>query len=94
MNKSTVHNAPLESMHFGGTLYRVIRHALTAEPRLGVVYLSKLDLDDAYIYLWLRVEDFPSIAFLFPKNNEADDQFVGFHMLLPIGFVNSAPYFS
>ena len=43
--------------------------------------------------LWVRMEDVPSVAFLIPKNTPSDTQLVGFHLSLPMGYVDSAPYF-
>ena len=43
--------------------------------------------------LWVRMEDVLSVAFLIPKKNPSDTQLVGFHLSLPMGYVDSAPYF-
>ena len=40
--------APMEAMHFGGALQRILKKVLTADPCLGPVYLSKVDFSDAY----------------------------------------------
>ena len=64
-----------------------------ADPRLGTVCLSKLDLAEVYMRLWVRMEDVPSVTFLTRKKNPNDQQLVGFHLSLPMGYVNSAPYF-
>ena len=39
------------------------------------------------------MEDTTSTAFLLPKLNSDDEQLVGLHLSLPVGFVDSAPYF-
>ena len=44
-------------MRFGGTFYRIIRRVLMAKPRLGLVYLGKVDLANAYMQLWVRLEN-------------------------------------
>ena len=72
---------------------RILKNVLTADPRLGPVYLSKVDLEDAYMRLWVSMEDFPSVAFLIPKKTPNNTQLVGFHIFLPIGYIDSAPYF-
>ena len=46
--------APMEAMIFGGALLRILKQLLTADPRLGPVYLSKVYLADAYMRLWVR----------------------------------------
>ena len=47
--------SPMEAMRFRGVLLRIIKQALTADPRQGPVYLRKVDLVDAYMRLWLRM---------------------------------------
>ena len=41
----------MESMRFGGALLRILKQVLAADPCLGPVYLTKLDLSDAYMSL-------------------------------------------
>ena len=43
--------SPMEAMRFGDALQRILKQVLTANPRLGPVYLSKLDLADTYMIL-------------------------------------------
>ena len=80
-------------MRFGGALLRILKQILTADPCLGPVYLSKVDLEDAYMRLWVRMEYVPSVTFLIPKNTPRDTQMVGFHLSLTMGYINSSPYF-
>ena len=80
-------------MNFGVTLHHIIRRVLMANPRLGPVYLEKVDLADAYMRLWVRLEDTPSVAFLLPRKRPTDEQLVGFHLSLHMGYVDSVPYF-
>ena len=72
---------------------RILKNVLTADPRLGPVYLSKVDLADAYMRLWESMEDSPSFAFLTPNKTPSDTQMVGFHLSFPMGYIGSAPYF-
>ena len=60
-------------MRFGGTLRRIIRQVLMANPRLGPVYLGKLDLAGAYMQLWVRFKDTPSVALLIPRKKTTDN---------------------
>ena len=39
--------APMEAMRFGGALIRILKQVPTAYPRLGPVYLIKVELVDA-----------------------------------------------
>ena len=86
-------SAPMEAMRFEGALQRILRQVLTFDPLRDLVYLSKVDMDDAYMRLWVRMEDVPSLAFLILKNNPSYLQLVGFYLFLPMGCVDRAPYF-
>ena len=63
-------------MRFGGVLQCILQQVLTANPRLGPVYLSKVDLADAYMRLWVRMEDVLFFVVLIPKNTPSDTQLV------------------
>ena len=80
-------------MRFGGTLCRIIRRVLLVKPRLGPAYLGRVDLPDAYMGLWVRLEDIPSVAFLVPRKEPTDKQLVGFHLSLPMDYMDSAPFY-
>ena len=53
-------------MRFGGALQSILKQLLTANLGLGLVYLSRVDTENAYMRLWVRMEDMPSVAFLIP----------------------------
>ena len=63
------------------------------EPRLGLVYLGKVDLADSYMRLWVCLEDTPSVELLIPRKKPTNDQLVGLHLSLPMGYLDSAPFF-
>ena len=83
----------MEAMHFGGVLHHILKQVLTADLRLGLVYLGKEDLADAYMRLWVRMEDVQFFDFLTPKKPLSNQQLIGFHLSLPIGYINRYPYF-
>ena len=83
----------METIYFRGVLLRILNKVLTADLQLGPVCLSKVDLADAYMRLWVRMEEVPSIAFPIPKKTPSDTQLVGFHLSLSMGYNGSAPYF-
>ena len=41
----------------------------------------------------MRMKDVPSVAFLIPKKSTSDTQLARFHISLPMGYIDSAPYF-
>ena len=55
LNKATDRKAPEEVMRFRCTLHHIIRRVLTADPRLGPIYLEKVYLADAYMHIWFRI---------------------------------------
>ena len=63
--------APKESMRFGKALYWIIGCILAAEPNLGPAFLNKVDLVDAYMPIWVRLEDILSVSFLVPQSYES-----------------------
>ena len=58
-------------MCFGGAVQRILKQVHTSEPYLWLVYLSKVDLVDAYMRLWVKMEDVLSVAFLTPRKTPA-----------------------
>ena len=93
LNEAVTQVAHKEAMGFGKALYRVIVCILTAPPKLGPTFLNKVDLADAYMRIWVRLEYIPLVAFLVPKATPDEEQLVGFHLLIPMGYVESAAFF-
>ena len=77
-------------MCLGKTL---IDYIISAPPELGPTFLNKVDLADAYMRIWVRLEDIPSVAFLVPKATPEEDQLVEFHLSIPMGYVESTAFF-
>ena len=48
LNNISKRLAPMEAMQFGGALQHILKQVLTADPRIGPVYLSMVDLEDSY----------------------------------------------
>ena len=93
VNEDTVIDAPTESMQFGRTLHRLLSRILHADPRFGHVYISKIDIADGFYRIWLRACDIPILGVLFPTVPGAPD-LIGFPLTLPMGWVQSPPFFS
>ena len=83
----------MEAIRFRGALVRILKKVVTADPRLGPVYLSKVHLADAYMSFWVRMEEFSSVAFLILKKTPSNTQLVVFHIFLLMWYIDSAPYF-
>ena len=66
MNKETLPLAPKEAMEFSHALERILREILLADPKLGPVYLSKLDISDGFYRINLAVDDIPKLGVVFP----------------------------
>ena len=82
-----------EAMRFGKALYEVIDCILNSSPKLGPTFLSKVDLVDAYMRIWVRLEDIPLVASLVPKATPDEEHLLGFHLAIPTGYVESAAFF-
>ena len=74
-------------MRFVKSLYRVIDCIMAAPPKLGPTFLNKVDLADAYMRIWVSLEDILSVSLLVPKATPEEDQLVGFHLSIPMGYV-------
>ena len=82
-----------ESKRFGKALHRLIYCILAADPELGLTNLCKVDLADAYMRIWIQVEDVPSFAFLILKETATEEQIFGFHLSIPMGYMESVAFF-
>lgn len=92
-NQECLPVAPSESMQFGRTLQRILQRILLSDPTFGPVYLSKIDIADGFYRIQLSARDVPKLAVLLPAG-PGEEPMVAFPMVLPMGWVNSPPYFS
>ena len=86
-------SAPGKAIQFGHALPRLIRRIVDAPPHIGLVFLSKTNLSDAYMQVWVQATDVPKIAFSIPPLVSDKEPLIGFHLSLPLGYVESAAYF-
>ena len=61
----------MEAMRFGGALQSILKQLLTSKLRLRLVYISRLDFVDAYMRLWVRMEDVLYVAFFILNKKQA-----------------------
>ena len=80
-------------MQLGRALPRILRRIAHADPRLGPVYMAKTDLSNAYMRVWIKLKDVPKLAFAIPPVPTNLEPLIGSHLSLPMGYVESAPYF-
>jgi hypothetical protein len=93
VNDDTIELCPAESMQFGRALLHILQKIDRSEPRLGPVYLSKIDILDGFYRIAIRSEDIPKLAVMFPTAPGAE-QLVGLPLVLPMGWKQSPPLFT
>ena len=80
-------------MRFGQDLHRLLDCILDTDPVVGPGFLSKVDIAGAYMHIWVRLNEIPSIVLLIPKEKEEEDQLVVFQLAIPMGYVELVPLF-
>jgi hypothetical protein len=93
INHETLALSPGECMQFGRALQRVLQHLKSANPNLGPVYLSKIDIADDFYRIWVRANDVPKLGVLFPTD-DGEEYLVGFPLALPMGWTESPKIFT
>ena len=78
-----------EAIQFGKTPPCILCTNLHANPHGGIVFMSNIDFLGAYarVYIWL--DDLPWLAFVPPPHPSNHETLIGFHLSLPIGYVDS-----
>ena len=92
INKQTIRLAPSEAMQFGRALERVLHKIQSADPRHGPVYLCKIDVADGFYRVDLEAATAPTLAVILPHRAE-EPPLVAIPLSLPMGWVESPPYF-
>jgi hypothetical protein len=80
-------------MQFGGALHRLLHATVNADPGHEPVHMAKIDLSDAYMRIRLAIVDLPKLAFVVPPHASNPEPLIRFHLSLPMGYIESAPYF-
>jgi hypothetical protein len=88
VNEDTVPLAPAESMQFGRDLWRILTAIARANPDLGPVYLSKVDIADGFYRIWVRSADIAKLGVLLPTR-KGQEPLIGFPLALPMGWKQS-----
>lgn len=92
LNQETVRLAPPEAMQFGRALQRVLTNIVHADPRFGPCKLAKIDIADGFYRLWIRIADVLKLGVVLPTTGNTT--LVAFPLALPMGWVESPPYFT
>jgi hypothetical protein len=79
-------------MQSGRALHRVLQQVSDADPRLGPVHLSKIDIADGFFRIGINANDTPKLGIMFPGND--GEQLVGFPLVLTMGWMQSPPLFT
>jgi hypothetical protein len=93
VNDGTIELCPEQSMQFGRALLRILQKIANSDPRLGLVYLSKIDIVDGFYRIAIRSNDVPKLAIMFPTA-EGEEPLVGLPLFLPMGWKQSPPLFT
>jgi hypothetical protein len=92
VNDETVRLSPHGAMQFGRALERLLFRIRHANPRFGPTYMAKIDLADGFYRLWLAARGIPNLGAVFPTYDDVEP-LVAFPLTLPMGWVESPPYF-
>ena len=90
VNQSTSEVAP-DSLQFGHAFLRFMQRLHRADTRRGPIYMSKTDVADAFMRIWIHQDSVPTLAALLPSHG-TESALVAIPMVLPMGWVHSPNY--
>ena len=90
VNQFTVGLAP-DSLQFGHALLRLLQQLHRADIRRGRIYISKTDVADAFMRIWIQSSTIPILGAVIPQM-DGEEPLVAFPMILPMGRVDSPRY--
>jgi hypothetical protein len=70
----------------------VLRRIQCANPQLGPVFLSKIDIAVGFYQVWLKAANIPKLAVLFPSRPD-EETLIGLPLTLPMGWKELPPLF-
>jgi hypothetical protein len=80
-------------MQFGRALWRILTNLHKADPRLGPVFLSKVDIADGFYWIQVNANDVPKLGVVVPTE-PGQPQLFGSPLVLPMGWMQSPPMFT
>jgi hypothetical protein len=90
VNQSMLSVAP-DSMQFGHAFLRLLQLLNRADTRRGTIYISKTDIADAFMRVWIQVPSIPILGAILPSH-PGEEPLVAFPMILPMGWTESPQY--
>jgi hypothetical protein len=69
VNEDTIKLCPEESMQLGRALLIILQQINLSDPRLGPVYLSKINISDGFYRIAIHPDDIPKLAIMFPTQD-------------------------
>jgi hypothetical protein len=85
VNEDTIDLCPEGSMQFGRALLRILQQIARSDPRLGPVYLSKIDIADGFYRIAIRPDDIPKLTIMCPTR-DGEEQLINLPLVLPMGW--------
>ena len=92
LNATVLRKDPPMAMQFRWALMRLLCHILHLDPALRPVFLSKVDLSDMYMRVWVCLEYIPHLLFDAPPHPSITQTLIVFHLSLSMVCADSAPY--
>ena len=90
VNADTISDAP-DSLQFGHAFPRFLHRLARADTRRGAIYLSKSDVADAFMRVWLHLNSIATLGALLPSHPN-EPPLVAFPLVLPMGWIDSPRY--
>ena len=82
INEAVLQYASLEAMQFRISLLCLLRHIMWEYPVLGPVFMSKVNLENEYMHIYILMEDTPLLAFIVPTHPAYTYALISFHLSL------------
>ena len=80
-------------MQFGPCLPRILQQIWEGDPQDGPVYLSKLDISNAFHRCVLGPSNVGAFSYVVPPLPSDNDIYLCVDLFLPMGWVSSSPFF-
>jgi hypothetical protein len=93
VNLDTIPLVPAKSMQFGCALWRILSTVHHADPRLGPIFLFKIDIADGFYHIWVNANGVPKLGVVVPTL-PGQPKIIDFPLVLPMCWMQSPPLFT